>query len=153
MRYPDIQAAGIRIGLGLDGGTNDTTDTFNNMRAAVGLQRAKSLDPNESPTVAEVLRAATLGGAEALDMEHQIGSLTPGKQADIIVIDPRALNFAPVLRLENQIVFNGQPQNVQWVFVAGRALKEDGKVKGVNERELIEAAQTATDHIVPLLQP
>jgi 5-methylthioadenosine/S-adenosylhomocysteine deaminase len=103
--------------------------------------------------VAVVLRAATLGGAEALDMEHQIGSLTPGKQADVIVIDPRALNFAPVLRLKNQIVCNGQPQNVKWVFVAGRALKEDGQVKGANERKLIEAAQTAIDHIVPLLQP
>jgi 5-methylthioadenosine/S-adenosylhomocysteine deaminase len=50
-------------------------------------------------------------------------------------------------------VFNGQPQNVTWVFVAGRALKEDGQVTGANERELIEAAQTAIDHIVPLLQP
>ena len=44
MRYPDIQEAGLRIGLGLDGGTNDTTDAFNNMRAAVGLQRATSRD-------------------------------------------------------------------------------------------------------------
>ena len=106
MRYPDIQAAGIRIGLGLDGGTNDTTDMFNNMRAAVGLQRATSLDAHESPTVAEVLRAATLGGAEALDMESQIGSLTPGKQADVIVIDPRTLNFAPQLQ-------QGQPDRLQ----------------------------------------
>jgi 5-methylthioadenosine/S-adenosylhomocysteine deaminase len=153
MRYPDFQAAGIRIGLGLDGGTNDTIDAFNNIRAATGLQRAKAVDEHTSPTVEEVLRAATLGGAEVLDMEQQIGSLTPGKQADVIVIDMQALNFAPVLRPVAQIVFNGQPQNVQWVFVAGRALKEDGKIKGANERELIEAAQAATDHIMPLLQP
>jgi 5-methylthioadenosine/S-adenosylhomocysteine deaminase len=153
MRYPDIQAAGIRIGLGLDGGTNDTTDMFNNMRAAVGLQRAKSLDADESPTVAEVLRAVTLGGAETLDMEHQIGSLTPGKQADLIVLEQRALNFAPLLRPVNQIVFNGQPQNVAWVFVAGRALKEKGKLKGVDVGALIKAAQTATDHIAPFLLP
>jgi 5-methylthioadenosine/S-adenosylhomocysteine deaminase len=153
MRYPAFQAAGIRLSLGLDGGTNDTIDAFNNMRAAVGLQRAKAVDEHESPTVPEVLRAATMGGAETLELERRIGSLTPGKQADVIVIDPRASNFAPVLRLENQIVFNGQPQNVKWVFVAGRALKEDGKVKGANERELMEAAQTAIDHIVPLLQP
>jgi 5-methylthioadenosine/S-adenosylhomocysteine deaminase len=153
MRYPDFQALGIRIGIGLDGGTNDTIDAFNNIRAATGLQRAKAVDEHTSPTVEEVLRAATLGGAEVLDMEQQIGSLTPGKQADVIVIDPRALNFAPMLRPVAQIVFNGQPQNVKWVFVAGRALKEDGKVTGVDERELIEAAQAATDHIRPLLQP
>jgi 5-methylthioadenosine/S-adenosylhomocysteine deaminase len=109
MCYPDIQAAGIRIGIGLDGGTNDTIDAFNNIRAATGLQRAKAVDEHKSPTVEEVLRAATMGGAEVLDMESQIGSPTPGKQADVIVIDPRALNFAPVLRPVAQIVFNGQP--------------------------------------------
>src|SRR5262245_50119494 len=85
MRYPDIQEAGLRIGLGLDGGTNDTTDAFNNMRAAVGLQRATLRDADQSPTVAEVLRAATLGGAEALDMKHKIGSLTRGKQAGLVL--------------------------------------------------------------------
>jgi 5-methylthioadenosine/S-adenosylhomocysteine deaminase len=68
MPYTDVQNADIRLGLGLDGGTNDTTDMFNTMRAAVGLQHAKTLNPHVSPTVAEVLRAATLGGAETLDM-------------------------------------------------------------------------------------
>lgn len=153
MRYQDMQAAGLRIGLGLDGGTNDTTDAFNNMRAAVGLQRARSLDADKSPTVAEVLRAATLGGAEALDMQHTIGSLTPGKQADLIVIEPRALNFAPRLSPVNQIVFNGQPQHVKWVFVAGRVLKEQGTVTGVDPGTLLKAAQSATDHITPFIKP
>jgi cytosine/adenosine deaminase-related metal-dependent hydrolase len=63
------------------------------------------------------------------------------------------LNFAPVLRPVAQIVFNGQTQNVQWVFVAGRVLKENGKVTGVNERKLVEAAQAATDHIKPFIEP
>ena len=153
IRYADLQAARIRIGLGLDGGTNDTIDAFNNVRAATGLQRALTHDPQVSPTVEEVLRAATMGGAEVLDMEREIGSLTPGKQADVIVIEMHALNFAPVLRPVAQIVFNGQTQNVKWVFVAGRVLKEDGKVKGVNERKLVEAAQAATDHITPFIQP
>jgi 5-methylthioadenosine/S-adenosylhomocysteine deaminase len=155
MRYPDIQDAGIRIGLGLDGGTNDTTDMFNNMRAAVGLQRAKpeSLDAHVSPTVSEVLRAATMGGAETLDMESQIGSLTPGKQADVIVIDPRALNFAPQVAPVNQLITNGQPQNVKYVFVAGRLLKQNGNLVGVNVGTLIQNAQTAADRITPFLDP
>jgi 5-methylthioadenosine/S-adenosylhomocysteine deaminase len=153
MRYPHIQEARLRIGLGLDGGTNDTTDAFNNMRAAVGLQRATSRAADRSPTVAEVLRAATLGGAEALDMQHKIGSLTRGKQADLIVIEQRALNFAPLLHPVNQIVFNGQPQNVQWVFVAGRALKEKGRVTGVDHGALLKAAQAATSRIKPFIQP
>jgi 5-methylthioadenosine/S-adenosylhomocysteine deaminase len=153
MRYPDIQHADIRIGLGLDGGTNDTTDMFNNMRVAVGLQRAKSLDALGTPTIREVLRAATLGGAEVLDMESQIGSLTPGKQADVIVIDPRALNFAPSVALVNQLITNAQPQNVKYVFVAGRLLKQNGHLVGVNVGTLIQDAQTAADRIAPFLQP
>jgi 5-methylthioadenosine/S-adenosylhomocysteine deaminase len=153
IRYADLKAAGIRLGIGLDGGTNDTIDAFNNIRAATGLQRALTRDPQVSPTVEEVLRAATMGGAEVLDMESEIGSLTPGKQADVIIIEMHALNIAPVLRPVAQIVFNGQTQNVKWVFVAGRALKEDGKVTGVNERKLVEAAQAATDHITPYIQP
>jgi 5-methylthioadenosine/S-adenosylhomocysteine deaminase len=153
MRYPDIQDAGIRIGLGLDGGTNDTTDVFNNLRAAVGLQRAKSLDGLGSPTISEVLRAATLGGAEVLDMESQIGSLTPGKQADVIVIDPRALNFAPSVSLVNQLITNGQPHNVKYVFVAGKPLKSNGNLVGVNVGTVIDDAQTAADRIAPFLVP
>jgi 5-methylthioadenosine/S-adenosylhomocysteine deaminase len=153
MRYPEIQHAGIRIGLGLDGGTNDTTDMFNTMRAAVGLQRAKSLDPLGSPTIAEVLRAATLGGAEVLDMDRQIGSLTPGKQADVLVIDPRALNFAPAVALVNQLITNGQPHNVKDVFVAGRRLKHNGKLVGVPVARLLQDAQTAADRIAPFLAP
>ena len=51
MPYPQMQAAGIRIGLGLDGGTNDTADVFNNMRAAVGLQRALAAKPLTAPTI------------------------------------------------------------------------------------------------------
>jgi 5-methylthioadenosine/S-adenosylhomocysteine deaminase len=153
MRYPDIQRAGLRIGLGLDGGTNDTTDAFNNMRAAVGLQRSTSQAADRSPTVSAVLRAATLGGAEALDMQHKIGSLTRGKQADIIVIEQRALNFAPLLHPVNQIVFNGQPQNVKWVFVAGRTLKEKGRVTGVDHDALLKSAQTASSHIKPFIRP
>ena len=153
IHYTEMKEAGIRIGLGLDGGTNDTADFFNNMRAATGLQRALWIDPKRSPTVEEVLRAATLGGAEVLGMDKKIGSLTPGKQADIIVIDMNMVNFAPVLKPAAQLVFNGQPPNVKWVFVAGRTLKEDGKVTGVDERQVIDAAQTAANDLTPPLDP
>jgi 5-methylthioadenosine/S-adenosylhomocysteine deaminase len=153
MRYPEIQNAGIRIGLGLDGGTNDTTDMFNTMRVAVGLQRATSLNARGTPTIVEVLRAATLGGAEVLDMASQIGSLTPGKQADVIVIDPRALNFAPSVALVNQLITNGQPHNVTYVFVAGQPLKSNGHLVGVNVGRVIQDAQAAADRIAPFLVP
>ena len=60
MRLGAIHAQGLRVGLGLDGGTNDTSDMFNNMRAAVGLQRAVTRNPAVYPTVADALHLATL---------------------------------------------------------------------------------------------
>ncbi|GAB2847565.1 amidohydrolase family protein [Lentzea nigeriaca] len=145
-RVPDMKARNLRVGLGLDGGTNDTSDMFNDMRAAVGLQRAQSADPARYPTPADVLRMATLGGAEALGLEKQIGSLTPGKKADLQVIDAQALNFAPKVDWTSQLVFNTQPVNVQWVFVNGVALKKNGRAVGDTER-VIADAQAAADRV------
>jgi 5-methylthioadenosine/S-adenosylhomocysteine deaminase len=143
IRLPDLDAAGLKLGLGLDGSTNDTSDMFNDMRAAVGLQRAKTLQAGVYPTVKDVIRMATLGGAEALDMADQIGSLTPGKKADLIIIDPARVNFAPRFDWIGQLVFNGQPANITFVFVNGVALKAHGEFVGVAETEAVKAAELA----------
>lgn len=150
IRLPEMRARNMMVGLGLDGGTNDTSDMFNDMRAAVGLQRATAADPTRYPQPADVLRMATLGGAEALGLGGSVGSLTPGKQADVQVIDPRELNFAPRVDWVSQLVFNGQPANVEWVFVAGAALKRGGNVIGDVDQAVADA-QKAADHVKELL--
>jgi 5-methylthioadenosine/S-adenosylhomocysteine deaminase len=147
MRLPDLHRAGVKVGLGLDGGTNDTSDMFNTMRVAVGLQRATSLQASVFPTVAEVLRMATVGGAEVLDMSAHIGSLTPGKQADVLILDPGRVNFAPRLNWINQLVFNGMPANVEWVFVDGQPLKAEGRVVRVESAPIVQAAESAARRI------
>jgi 5-methylthioadenosine/S-adenosylhomocysteine deaminase len=153
IRLPALKQAGVQVGLGLDGGTNDTSDMFNNMRAAMGLQRATSLQATIVPTVTAVLRMATVDGARLLDMSDQIGSLTPGKKADVIILDPGAVNFAPRFDAISQIVFNAQPQNVEWVFVDGRALKRKGKLVGVDPDAIAKNAQTVADRIHQFLFP
>ncbi|MFD9895507.1 amidohydrolase family protein [Amycolatopsis sp. NPDC059027] len=130
IRLPEMHRRGMKVGLGLDGGTNDTSDMFNVMRAAVNLQRAVATDPSVYPVVSDVLRMATLGGAQALGLDGEIGSLTPGKKADLQVIDAQQVNFAPRVDWVNQVVYNTQPANVQWVFVDGKALKRDGRGGG-----------------------
>jgi 5-methylthioadenosine/S-adenosylhomocysteine deaminase len=147
MRLPELKRAGVQVGLGIDGGTNDTSDMFDNMRAALGLQRIRSLQARVFPTVVDALRMATMDGAKLLDMFDRIGSLTPGKKADLIIIDPAGVNFAPRFDWISQVVFNGQPANVQWVFVNGQVLKRKGKLVGVDPRAIVEAAQKATDRI------
>lgn len=153
IRLPELKQAGVQVGLGLDGGTNDTSDMFNNMRAAVGLQRARTLRPDVYPTVSDALRMATVDGAKLLDMSDRVGSLTPGKQADLIILDPEKFNFAPRGDWVSQIVFNGQPRNVEWVFVGGQVLKNNGKILGVNPAKVIEAAQNAANRIQDALEP
>ncbi len=153
IRLPELKQAGVQVGLGLDGGTNDTADMFSTMRAAVGLQRAKLLTASTVPTVNGVLRMATVDGAKLLDLDKQIGSLTPGKKADLIILDPRAINFAPRMEWISQIVFNGQPANVEWVFVDGRALKARGQLVGVQPAAVVKAADEVAARIRRFLFP
>ncbi|GIV97473.1 MAG: amidohydrolase [Herpetosiphonaceae bacterium] len=153
MRLHELHAAGVKVGLGLDGGSNDTSDFFNTMRIAVGIQRGRFMTADVYPSVPEVLRMATLGGAELLDMDDEIGSLTPGKKADLIIINPRAINFGRAMDLVAQLVFNGQPQNVEWVFVNGRALLADGKYVGVNPDKVIDAVEESMIKVKRELEP
>lgn len=152
IRFPALHEGEIKVGLGLDGGTNDTADMFNDMRVAVGLQRASTLSATAYPTINDVLRLATMGGAEALDMADQIGSLTPGKRADLIVIDPSGINFAARFDWISQIVLNGQPANVEWVFIDGKARKANGRLVEVNTGKIVERAEAVTARIRAGLQ-
>ncbi len=143
MPLPRLWKRGVTAGLGHDGGTNDTSDMFALMKAAVGLQRAVHEDAEVHPTLPEVLRMATLGGAEAIGMDGLIGSLTPGKRADVLVLDPGTLNFAPRIDWISQIVLNGQPTNVTDIYVDGRLRKTGGALVGVDEREVVRQAEQA----------
>ena len=87
-----------------------------------------------------VLEAATLGGARALGLEDRIGSLRPGKQADLIVVRPDRIGAAPATDPVGTLVTHCSAADVEWVFVAGRAVKADGRLVDDRWREL--AAQT-----------
>jgi 5-methylthioadenosine/S-adenosylhomocysteine deaminase len=153
IRLPALKQAGVQVGLGLDGGTNDTSDMFNNMRAAAGLQRATSLRADVTPTITQVLRMATVDGAALLNLSDRIGTLTVGKKADLLILDPGAVNFAPTFDTVSQIVLNAQPQNVKWVFIDGRALKRRGKLVGVDQDAVVQNAQAAANRIRQFLVP
>jgi len=106
-----------------------------------------------TPTVTQVLRMATVDGAALLNMSDRIGSLTVGKKADLIILNPGAVNFAPSFDAVSQIVLNGQPQNVDWVFVDGRPVKRQGKLVGVDPDAIVRAAQAAANRLHQFLFP
>ncbi|MFD8638121.1 amidohydrolase family protein, partial [Streptomyces sp. NPDC059656] len=99
------------------------------------------------PQVDDVLRKATLGGAEVLGLADRVGSLTPGKRADVVVVNPAALNFAPRFDWVGQIVFNGRPENIDAVFVDGRALKLGGRLVDVDPDRVVREAEAAATRL------
>jgi 5-methylthioadenosine/S-adenosylhomocysteine deaminase len=110
---------------------------FTEMRAAFGSDRARvhaeKYEPNEQVpkdvlTAREILQAATLDGAYVAGLEDRTGSLTPGKQADIVIIDAKSLNMVPIIDPVAAVVLSADVSNVATVFVAGRARKRDGKL-------------------------
>lgn len=146
-----LYSSGVSGADGYAGARLGTLDVISSgVTTVTDWSRAVSHDFARFPTPPDVLRMATLGGAEVLGLDGEIGSLTPGKQADVQVINPAALDFAPELDWISQLVFNGQPANVEWVFVAGRALKRDGRVIGDTAR-VIADAQAASERIQKLL--
>lgn len=147
MRLREFGRRGVKVGLGLDGGTNDSSDFHALMKTAIGLQRVATTEAAVFPQVPDVLRMATLGGAEVLGIADRVGSLTPGKRADVVVVDPAALNFAPRFDWVGQVVFNGRPENVDAVFVDGRPLKLGGRLVDIDTDGVVREAEAAAGRL------
>lgn len=138
---------GVGVALGLDGSaSNDNNDYFALMRAAVGLQRARWLRA-DCLTDEQILRMATSGGALAVG-DNQVGVLAPGRKADLILIDPRTLNFAPLNNFAAQLVFCAQPRNVDTVIVDGCVLKRNGQLVNVDVEEIMTKCQQAARRLL-----
>jgi cytosine/adenosine deaminase-related metal-dependent hydrolase len=173
MGHPVIGRAlelGMRPSLSCDVISSNSGDMFSQMRLGLQFERCMRNDVfnarNQMPealdlTVRDALRWGTANGAHAMGLEHRIGSLTPGKQADVIVIGGRRLNLSPMADTVGCIVAQANPANVQHVLVAGRFLKRDGALVGVELDRAIGLAQTACERVLgaitaggqPLLPP
>jgi cytosine/adenosine deaminase-related metal-dependent hydrolase len=159
---PPIQTAiarDIRPSLSVDVETNQPADMFTQMRACFALQRAlvnqtQLFDGNPNPphrsallTVRDVLEFATIEGARANGLGDRTGSLTPGKEADLILLRADALNVAPVNDAIGSVVLGMDTSNVDSVFIAGRAVKRKGKFVGANLNRLLAEAAVARDRL------
>jgi cytosine/adenosine deaminase-related metal-dependent hydrolase len=138
--WPPMRRAlelGLRPSLSIDVVTTVPGDMFTQMRAAFGADRARvheaAYEPNEQVpkevlTARQMLVAATLDGAYVAGVEDRTGSLTPGKQADVVVIDGKSLNMAPIIDPVAAVVLCADVSNVDTVLVAGEVKKRDGKL-------------------------
>jgi cytosine/adenosine deaminase-related metal-dependent hydrolase len=127
---------GIRPGLGVDNERRGPGDLFAQMRAAISLQHARLFDLKLAGkagipkllTTREVIRYATVDGARAIGLGEVTGSLTPGKQADVVLLRTDRPNIYPINDPIGAVVWGMDTSNVDWVFVAGVAIKREGEL-------------------------
>jgi 5-methylthioadenosine/S-adenosylhomocysteine deaminase len=116
---------GVCVGLGTDGcASNNDLSLFGEMGAAAKLHKVASGDPTVLDA-ATVLRMATIDGARAIGLDHRIGSLETGKQADIIVLDTHAAHLTPMYHPASHIVYAARGSDVRHVMVDGALLVRD----------------------------
>jgi cytosine/adenosine deaminase-related metal-dependent hydrolase len=146
----EMVAQGITVGLGTDDpDCNETINMFQVMKAAALVQRARYLDA-AALTSEQVVEMATIDGARAIGMEDQLGSLEPGKRADVIVIDPETPQMQPMHHVPNALVYQAYGSEVVTTIVNGQILMEDrelGFLSPESELELLREASAVSGAI------
>jgi len=134
---PYMIEKGVNVALGTDGLGSYSQDMFFVMRTALLLHKLLSNDTG-ALTSEYVLKMATINAARALGLENKIGSITPRKSADIVVIDMKHANTTPYLSLYPVLVHEVTPKNIDMVFVNGKLVVKDGKIITVDREKIIE---------------
>jgi cytosine/adenosine deaminase-related metal-dependent hydrolase len=150
MPLMSIRAAGITVGLGMDdAGLNDDDDMFTEMRMCLRLHRQPALD---DPCLAcsDVLEMATLNGARCLSLEDKIGSLVPGKAADVILVDFDAATYPymdPNVDIVDALVHRCRAAHVRTTVADGRVLMRDGQVTAFDVEEIVQGLQASAQEV------
>jgi 5-methylthioadenosine/S-adenosylhomocysteine deaminase len=140
---------GLPPSLSVDVETNVPSDMFTQMRSVLALQRSQAFAAGKAPvTPREVLLWATVEGARANGLEDEVGTLTPGKQADIVMLRTDRLNVTPLNDPAAAVVTGMHTGNVDTVMVAGRVLKRDGKLLDIDWSAMRRAAAEARDFVI-----
>jgi 5-methylthioadenosine/S-adenosylhomocysteine deaminase len=134
--------AGIAVGLGTDGvaGSNNDLDMWEAMDFAGKLAKVSTMDPTALPA-RDLLRMATIEGARAMRLDGRIGSLEPGKRADLVAVDLGLPGTQPVWDLFSTLVYAAKESDVSLTMVEGRVLWDGVRVKTLDEAKVIRDAE------------
>lgn len=139
-KVPQMLASGVNVALGCDGGpSNNDYDMIREMKLAAIIHKAVTHDPLIVPAET-VLEMATINGARALGLEHEIGSLEAGKKADLVVIDLHRLHTTPSFNHVSTLVYAATGGEVDMVVVDGQIVVEQGQLLTMDEEEVMEQA-------------
>jgi 5-methylthioadenosine/S-adenosylhomocysteine deaminase len=138
-----LRKAGVAVGLATDGAvSNNTLDVFESLRLMTLMQKHEAQDPEVLP-IPEALDIATRGSAAALGLGDRIGTLAPGYQADLLLVDTRGAHWQPPHNLTAGLVYSARASDVHTVMVAGRVIMSERRLLTLDkERVLAEVAST-----------
>jgi 5-methylthioadenosine/S-adenosylhomocysteine deaminase len=156
---PPVQQAldhGIRPSLSVDVETEMPGDLFTQMRTVFTLQRMQVMTRERAGernvpkllTVKEVIEFATVQGAKDNALDHKIGTLTPGKDADIILLRHDRINVTPMNNAYGSVVLGMDTSNVDTVFIAGKMMKQNGELVGVDVARVNRMARESRDYVL-----
>jgi len=138
---PELLARGVPVGLGTDGAaSNNNLDLFGEMSLTARLHKVWQGDPTVLPA-AEVLALATREGARVLGLEDRVGTLSPGKQADLIVVDVNQAHLTPLYDPYSHLIYAARSADVHHVMVAGRWLLQDRRLVTLDWPDLASRAR------------
>ncbi|MFH1388092.1 MAG: amidohydrolase family protein [Patescibacteria group bacterium] len=138
MPLQEMLESGVNISLGTDGVcSNNNLDMLEEMKITALLHKINKLDPNIA-SAQTVLDMATINGAKALGLEKEIGSLEKGKKADIVFLDFEKSHLIPKHNLISHLVYSANGSDVDTVFINGKMIMKDRKIRKINEKEVFD---------------
>lgn len=142
-----FRAAGVNVTIGTDGAaSNNMLDMFTEMRTAALLAKVRANDAS-AVTAEEALHMATLAGAAALGLEQRIGSIEPGKLADLTCVDLGSLNTQPLYDVVSQLVYSAHSSQVSDVWIAGKHQLDNGRFTQLDTGALLARSNEWRDRI------
>lgn len=140
---------GLRPSLSVDVETNVPSDMFNQMRSVLALQRSQATTQGKRPlSTREVLMCATIEGARANGLATKVGTLTPGKHADIVMLRTDRMNVTPLNDPASAVVTGMDTGNVDTVLIDGRVMKRHGELLHVDWPAVRRHAEQARDYVI-----
>ena len=136
-----MRARGMRVGLGID---NYFSDYFEVLRSCLASARIRAHDP-EILSAPEVLALGTIDAARVLGLDQEIGSIEPGKKADLQLVNMQRLGLTPVNDPVTTLVYHGHAKDVDMVLVDGEVVVMDGMVQTADQDDLVARAGDAAD--------
>ncbi|MDF2547379.1 MAG: 5-deoxyadenosine deaminase [Anaerosolibacter sp.] len=141
-KIPELLDMGANVSIGADGAPcNNNLDMFREMRSAALIQKARLFQPTVMPAH-KVFELATLGGAKAMGLENEIGSIEEGKKADLAILDLSDIHIAPNSGVDivSQLVYSAGAQDVRTTIIDGRIVMKDRTLTTMDEKGIREDA-------------